>query len=169
MRRQLWYRLVRMALGAIFVYAALGKIADPSSFLRDVDNYRLLPFFASSLIATVLPWLELLCGLGLILGRWARGSAMLVTAMLLVFLVAIVSALVRGLDISCGCFAVGSQASRVSMMRVLEDIGMLAAALWVWWREERRRELVAAPSGGRWLSAREQTAWTGRRNGVRWQ
>ncbi|MDZ7270873.1 MAG: DoxX family membrane protein [candidate division KSB1 bacterium] len=135
MKRELWYHLVRIALGAVFVYAAVGKIADPAGFLRDVDNYRLLPFFAAGLTAIILPWLELLCGLGLILRRWVQGSAMLIAAMLVLFIAGLVSALVRGLDISCGCFAIGSEASRVSVMRVLEDSVMLAAALWVWWKE----------------------------------
>ncbi|MCR4438698.1 MAG: MauE/DoxX family redox-associated membrane protein [bacterium] len=130
------YLAVRIVLGIIFVYAAVGKIADPAEFVRDVDNYRLLPYLAVALTAAILPWLELLCGIGLIIGRWTRGSAFLVAVMLVVFLAGLISALARGLDIDCGCFSLGSEASKVSLYRVLEDVLMLAAAVWIWRREE---------------------------------
>ena len=127
--------LLRVALGAVFVYAAVGKIAQPAEFARQVDNYRLLPYFAVVLTAMVLPWLELLCGMGLILRRWVKGSALLITIMLVVFTVGLVSALVRGLDISCGCFSLSGEASKVSLWRVVEDLVMLAAAVWIGRRE----------------------------------
>ncbi|MBC7185930.1 MAG: DoxX family membrane protein [Calditrichaeota bacterium] len=128
--------VVRVVLGFIFVCAAVGKIADPAAFACDVDNYRLLPYLAVTLTAAVLPWLELLCGVSLIIGRWTRGSALLVAVMLVAFLAGLISALARGLDIDCGCFTLGSEASKVSLHRVLEDVVMLAAALWIWRREE---------------------------------
>ncbi|MGQ9559729.1 MAG: MauE/DoxX family redox-associated membrane protein [Candidatus Oleimicrobiaceae bacterium] len=130
------YQVVRVALGALFIYAAAGKILQPAEFAREVDNYRLLPYGAVVLTAVVLPWLELFCGVGLIVHRWARGSALLVAIMLGVFTAALVSALARGLDISCGCFALSGEASKVSLLRVLEDCVMVAAAVWIWWKEE---------------------------------
>jgi uncharacterized membrane protein YphA (DoxX/SURF4 family) len=134
--RWAWFdHLLRVALGAVFVYAAVGKIAQPAEFARQVDNYRLLPYFAVVLTAMVLPWLELLCGMGLILRRWVKGSALLITIMLVVFTVGLVSALVRGLDISCGCFSLSGEASKVSLWRVVEDLVMLAAAVWIGRRE----------------------------------
>lgn len=138
------YQVVRVALGALFIYAAVGKILQPTEFAREVDNYRLLPYGAVVLTAVVLPWLELLCGVGLIVRRWARGSALLVVIMLGVFTATLVSALVRGLDISCGCFALSAEASKVSLLRVLEDCVMLATAVWVWWKEEARANQVRA-------------------------
>ncbi len=144
MRWSWLYHVVRVALGAVFIYAAVGKIAQPAEFAREVDNYRLLPYVAVVLTAVVLPWLELLCGVGLIVRRWATGSALLVAIMLAVFTAALVSALVRGLDISCGCFALSGEASKVSLVRVFEDCVMLAAAVWIWWREEVRRNRVRA-------------------------
>lgn len=97
----------RIALGGIFIYAALLKIADPVAFAGSVAAYRILPYFASYLAAATLPFLELSCGLLLVSGYRVRGGAVIIAALNLVFMVALASALVRGLDIDCGCFKQG--------------------------------------------------------------
>jgi len=54
-----------------------------------------------------------------------------------VFIVAISSAMIRGLDIDCGCFAVGGGGSQVGLMRLLEDIAFLAASCWLFAQSRR--------------------------------
>ncbi|HOE97346.1 MAG TPA: MauE/DoxX family redox-associated membrane protein, partial [Candidatus Sumerlaeota bacterium] len=49
-------------------------------------------------------WLEILCGALLVLGIWSRPAALLIAGMLCLFFVALASAVVRGLEIDCGCF-----------------------------------------------------------------
>jgi uncharacterized membrane protein YphA (DoxX/SURF4 family) len=99
---------VQIALGAIFVVAALPKIADPPSFAHMIYNYRLVPGLAVNALALVMPWVELLAGLALILGVWPREAAMLAGLLLLVFIVAIGINLARGHAVDCGCFDVRS-------------------------------------------------------------
>jgi len=48
--------------------------------------------------------LELVVGLALVLGIQQRGAALITLLLNVVFMVAISTALYRGLDISCGCF-----------------------------------------------------------------
>ena len=98
---------VRVLLGAVFIYAALLKIADPVAFAGSVAAYQILPYFASYLTAAVLPFVELSCGLLLVCGYRVRGGAILIAAMNLVFMIALGAAIVRGLDIDCGCFKQG--------------------------------------------------------------
>jgi hypothetical protein len=81
--------------------------------------------------ATILPPLELICGLGLILGIYPRSSALLITTMLTVFTIMIISALLRGLDISCGCFSQDPESSKIGYLKVLENSGMIILGIWL--------------------------------------
>lgn len=67
---------LRLVLGAVFVWAAWHKIADPGGFARDIYNYRMLPEETINLMAIIMPWLELVCGIFIIIG--ALGSRDLV-------------------------------------------------------------------------------------------
>jgi putative oxidoreductase len=99
---------VQIALGAIFVVAALPKVIDPPSFAHMIYNYRLVPGAAVNAFALVIPWVELLAGLALILGVWPREAAALAGFLLLVFIAAIGFNFVRGHAVDCGCFDVHS-------------------------------------------------------------
>lgn len=99
---------VQIGLGAIFVVAALPKVADPPSFAHMIYNYRLVPGAAVNAFALVMPWVELLAGLALILGVWPREAAAVAGLLLLVFIAAIGFNLVRGHAVDCGCFDVHS-------------------------------------------------------------
>jgi hypothetical protein len=99
---------VQIALGAIFVVAALPKVVDPPSFAHMIYNYRLVPGAAVNALALVMPWVEILAGLALILGVWPREAAALAGLLLLVFIAAIGFNLVRGHAVDCGCFDVHS-------------------------------------------------------------
>ncbi len=94
----------RLILGVVFIYASLEKIQNPEGFAEVIYNYRMVPESLINIMAIVLPWLELICGVLIIVGVFVRGSALLIGAMLAVFIVALSSAILRGLDISCGCF-----------------------------------------------------------------
>ncbi|MDZ7724955.1 MAG: MauE/DoxX family redox-associated membrane protein [candidate division KSB1 bacterium] len=94
--------------------------------MNDIENYRLIPPLVIKLTAIVLPWLELVCAVLLILNRWVRPTALILIGLNIVFMAAISSALIRGLDIECGCF---SGDSNVGVMRLVEDAVLLAAAV----------------------------------------
>jgi putative oxidoreductase len=122
---------VQIALGAIFLVAALPKIADPPSFAHMIYNYRLVPGSLVNAMALVMPWIEILAGLALILGVWRREAATLIGLLLLVFIAAIGFNLSRGHAVDCGCFDVHAAGKtrdeQLSDMRwvVARDIGML--------------------------------------------
>ena len=61
--------ILQFALAGIFIFAGAGKIQNPVQFAEAIDNYRLLPYLAVSLLAVFLPWLEIFCRLFLIFGR----------------------------------------------------------------------------------------------------
>jgi uncharacterized membrane protein YphA (DoxX/SURF4 family) len=97
--------LLRVALGIVFIVASLDKIQDPESFATNIANYRLLPYRFINVSAIILPWIEIITGSLLVIGLWIRAAGMLTFGMLTLFIFAISQALLRDLDISCGCFS----------------------------------------------------------------
>jgi uncharacterized membrane protein YphA (DoxX/SURF4 family) len=96
--------LIRIALGAVFVYASIDKIMHPADFSVSVYYYQLLPNELINLTALILPWLELVLGVCLIIGVWQQGALFLANFLLIMFTAALIFNLARGLDIHCGCF-----------------------------------------------------------------
>jgi putative oxidoreductase len=122
---------VQIALGVIFIVAALPKIVDPPSFAQMIYNYKLVPRPLIAPLAIFLPWLELLCGMALVLGIWRRTATMFIGAMLVVFIAAIGVNLAKGNAVNCGCFDVSAAARTkpelLDEMRwvIARDVGML--------------------------------------------
>lgn len=136
---------MQIALGAIFVVAALPKIADPPSFAHMIYNYRILPGALINITTIVMPWTELLCGLALILGVWTKAARTLVASMLVVFMIAIAINLLRNNAIDCGCFDI-SAANKTHDERIrdmwivlVRDAGMLLMVAQLWWAERANR------------------------------
>lgn len=102
--RKLGRVLVRIALVALFVFAGATKAYDPGAFAIEIQRYQIVPWMMGALVSVYLPWLEMLAGALLLLKRFERGALLVITLLLLVFTVALASAMFRGLSIDCGCF-----------------------------------------------------------------
>lgn len=121
--------LARLALGLVFIVAALPKIADPPGFAKAIWAYQLVPGSALHPMALALPWLELVCGLALGVGIWVRAAATWVAVLLLSFGLALSINLARHHPVDCGCFGSGPQRTepeRLKDMRwaLLRDLGL---------------------------------------------
>lgn len=141
------YWAVSIALGALFIYASHDKILAPRDFARIIYHYRLagpsaaLGFVPANLLATVLPWVELVCGVLLIVGLWRREAAALTALMLVMFVFAVGWALFHGIDIkNCGCFSVSSEGRAAGIKLILGDLGLLLAAVYLVVLPPPRRE-----------------------------
>ena len=119
--------LLRIVLGAIFMYAAYAKLAESwRLFAAGIASYELLPMWAVEILARTLPWLELLMGVLLILGLWRRAATLATSGLLLVFFGLMVRAHIKGMTIDCGCFGPGET---ISWKTLLRDGSMLAGSL----------------------------------------
>ena len=80
-------------------------------------------------MAVGMPLLELLVALALVTGVHARGAALVASTMLVMFAIAMVQAIARGIDLDCGCFGHVVE-TRVSWLTVTRNVVLtLACAL----------------------------------------
>jgi len=136
--------VIRMVLGAIFVYAAYLKLRDPwALFALSIDSYGILPMWAVQLVARTLPWGELLIGVLLIVGFFRRTATVATSLLLAVFFSLMVRAYAKGMEINCGCFGPGEA---ISWKTLLRDGSMLGGALFVTAMSFLRRRKPAPPS-----------------------
>lgn len=119
--------LIRIALGVIFIYAAIPKIFRPDEFADAINNYRILPFFLVNIFAICLPFVELLFGLFLIIGLRIKAASFGTLILMTIFIIAIISAWIRGIDINCGCFGTGTES--ISYKEIIRDILFFGMAL----------------------------------------
>ena len=129
---------LRIVLGGIFLYAGMLKIVDPATFAGSVAAYKLLPTFGNYLVAATLPWVEVFCGVLLIIGIRTRPAATLILLMNLVFAVALSSAIIRGLDIDCGCFRQGGPKTS-PWIALLRDLAFIAGTVVLLWLVDTRQ------------------------------
>lgn len=120
--------IARLILAGVLVMAALPKIQDPGAFANSVAAFRVIDLGLSSWVALVLPWLELVLGLGILMPFIRQTSCALIGLLLLIFIGLHLSAWVRGLDLRCGCFGADADAAgsdyRWLILRNLLLLGM---------------------------------------------
>lgn len=96
--------IFRAILGNIFIFAGLAKISDPVRFILTLREFRLFPEIIVPFMALYLPWLEFVLGLFLILGLLYRAGSILLAFLNVTFTLAILSVILRGMEVDCGCF-----------------------------------------------------------------
>jgi putative oxidoreductase len=138
----------RVVLGALFLWAAATKLPDMNAFAQDLANYRLLPGVLVPWAATAVVGVEMVAGLALVTGFAVRAAAVVIAGLLLAFIAFLSQALLRGIDLRCGCFG-GDEVA--SWWTVARDLAMLAAALLVAWVPDLRQSAArhAAPRAAR--------------------
>lgn len=138
--------LCRIILGGVFIYASIDKILHLHDFAKIIDNYQLVPGILVTFPAIVLPWVEMISGLFLVAGIFRRASALILSAMLLMFSIAITINLIRGITFDCGCFSTAATASGndpVTLM--LRDILLLILGLIIIFFYKEKSTAESAP------------------------
>jgi putative oxidoreductase len=119
--------VLRLVLGAIFLYAAWTKLRQSYLiFAMSIDAYQLLPTWAVLAVARTLPWFELIVGVLLLTGYKLRWSSVAATGLLGMFFALMMRSYLKGEGIDCGCFGLGDA---ISIKTLLRDGSMLVGAL----------------------------------------
>ncbi len=125
-----WISLaVRLVLGTIFLVSGAEKLSILTDFAHAIYNYKILPLSLVNIAALLFVWTEITVGILLIAGAAVRGAALVTGSMLVIFIVAILTAMARGLEIDCGCFAEGGE--KVGWPKIFEDVAYLAGAIFL--------------------------------------
>jgi uncharacterized membrane protein YphA (DoxX/SURF4 family) len=99
-----------------------------------------MPYQLNFLVAALLPYVEIAAGLLLLLGRQVRPAVLLIAGMNAVFIVALLSVILRGFDIDRGCFRPGGEGNTSAQLALLRDVGIMLLALVTWFGAARRND-----------------------------
>jgi putative oxidoreductase len=126
----------RILLGGLFLLAGGLKFLDPAAFALEIDRYQLVPWWTCALLALFLPSLEICVGLGLLTRRFSRGALAWTAGLLALFSVALLTAMLRGLSIDCGCFGRVWQ-STGTFWSLIRNLVLLGMTFFLWWQSRR--------------------------------
>lgn len=111
------YRLLRFALGGLFIYSGAVKLTDVKGFAAMVSQYQLVPDRFLEAVAYGLPLIELAAGLGLLFE--VPGALSAIFGMLLMFITILWYGILKDLDIDCGCFSMEELKGQNSLRKAL--------------------------------------------------
>lgn len=123
--------LSRWGVGIVFIVAGFLKFLNPEEFMRVISNYNLLPLFLVPAAAIVLPWFEFLCGICLISKRFIKSAASSIALLLILFIIAMVINIFRGVQTDCGCFGLLFGDSQIGSFSVFRNSILLGLTLFI--------------------------------------
>lgn len=124
----------RLIAGGALLLAGFLKLRNPIVFMLSLQSFELLPASLVPFFSYFVPWLEVFCGVLLIYGAWSRAAAMVAVGLYGAFTLAIISVIVRGMSLDCGCFGDFFGPSKVGWFTVARNLVFIGASAMVWWR-----------------------------------
>jgi Methylamine utilisation protein MauE len=119
---------VSFLIGVIFIVSGADHLLNPYYFLGSIYAYGICAPRTGQVVAVILPALQLVVGASLLVRLWRDAAHFLALSMLLAFAFAQGVAFVRGLDISCGCFA-ACEETPIGLSTVLPLLGLILASV----------------------------------------
>jgi|GEM_PF-408094 len=132
--------VLRLVLGAAFIYASWHKIVSPEDFARILYGYGIFPGVLINLLALWVPFIELFAGVCLITGGWGvlskEAGLAVINLMLFCFILIITFNLIRGHEFDCGCFSFESGPSDglkgAAVRLLIRDVVLLGGGIVLW-------------------------------------
>ena len=109
--------LCRLFLTGIFLYTGIIKIQNMLQFAVTLNGYQLIPEQFIIPIATYFPWVEILLGVGILIGWKIRYFAAGAAILLLFFSTLLAITYFRGIEANCGCFSFDDPISPLTILR----------------------------------------------------
>jgi uncharacterized membrane protein YphA (DoxX/SURF4 family) len=120
--------ITRIYLALVFILSGLDKIGNLSAFATSIENYDLFPIQIINLIAIVIPWIEVITGGLLLLGFYIKENSIIIGTLLTVFTLAVLSAVMRNLDIDCGCQGT-FDGQKVGLLKIIENVSLIIVSI----------------------------------------
>lgn len=135
-----WFLLLlRFVVGGVFLYAGVLKLTDPQAFADSIATFQILPPIAINLVALALPPFEILAGGMVVLGSFVGRTASVLAILTGVFIIALLQAGLRGLEVDCGCFGGGEPSVWTPWFALMRN-GFLLAGCWWLARSSRKSD-----------------------------
>lgn len=117
--KNILFEIIRIILAFLFILSALQKLRSLENFALSVDAYQIFAATLVNLITLIIPWLELFVGFGLLFRYKLKANLILYLIMMISFTILVFIAMVKGLDIECGCF--GESSAKVGFIKLVEN------------------------------------------------
>lgn len=131
-----WFGVfARLVLGGVLFAAGWLKAFNSYEAQASVRAYDVLPTEVANYLGLSLPWIEIGIALLLILGFAVKPASAISGFLMLLFIVAISQAGIRGLSIDCGCFGGGGfvePGKTKYLQEIARDAGLFLLALYLY-------------------------------------
>ncbi len=117
-----------LVLGGVFLYAGIDKLRDPLHFSDSINAFAILPPTLIDLLALALPFFEIICAILVFLPPTRKVGALALMLASSMFFLALLSALLRGLVLDCGCFGTGVPSRPRMWTELVLDLLLIAGA-----------------------------------------
>lgn len=144
--------MARLVMGGLFIFSGSAKLGflevfwtigflkpiaqagiDPAQFAATIKAFAILHTDLIPLFTYTLPWVELICGTALVLGLMPRGAATIINLLLVTFCLAMLSVMIRDIDVECSCFGkfLGGKVGWLSLVRNAVFMAIMSpVAMW---------------------------------------
>jgi len=135
------YAVVVLSLGlaAVFFYAGVAKLRDTLDFADNIAGFGIVPAAFINPLAFALPPFEIACGVLLLWPPTRRVAALAITLLSVLFFAVLLSALVRGLTLDCGCFGSGAPSRPRMWLELGLDVVLCGGSVFVYMRSTAPR------------------------------
>lgn len=136
-----WIKIaLRLIVGGIFFYSGFLKLRNPQEFADSIFTFQLLSGLLIAPLALALPLLEIIVGVMLFIGWKVRPAAFSVFLLTIIFALTLTQAIIRGLEVDCGCFGSGEPSTLKTWVSLGRGILLMAAAAWIYGLAFPRKE-----------------------------
>ncbi|MBK4143169.1 DoxX family membrane protein [Corynebacterium macginleyi] len=125
--------IARFGMAAVWIIAGIEKTTHPLDTMQSIKAYEIFTLEWSGYLAQLIGPLELVGGMLLLLGIFLRESSKVAAVVMVLFMVGILQAWLRGLDIDCGCFGAADATADPRMnygLTLLRDVAFLFLTAW---------------------------------------
>ena len=119
---------LRLAFAVILGWASIDKILHPWAFSQDIVNYRVWARGCRPWPRSGCPTWSCLRPSVFSAGLWLDGAVLINAGLMWLFLILVLQAFFRRLDIHCGCFTVKGE-SVIGPLKIAENVVFAAGSL----------------------------------------
>jgi len=137
--KSLLIKMFRYILAFIFLVSALEKFKSLENFALSIDAYRIFGEGLINFLTITVPSIELFIAFAIIFDYRLTSTLFLYLIMMLSFTALVIFAMIKGLDISCGCF--GESSTKVGIKKLIENLLIIVVNILVL-RFELKKEIL---------------------------